>query len=123
LKLSLSRELLEQLGVVLEHGHHHPAQGAVVFDACVLGVAVALRVLIRLVGCDAAWDVLGDEPLHAVRVGPVDVAELVVERAQDVGEPLQLRVGLAPSPAAGTESSEPSSSARAILIVSRFSTR
>ena len=42
---------------------------------------------------DAGGYGLGDELLHAVGVLPADVAEVLVEGAQDVGEPTQLRLG------------------------------
>ena len=41
-------------------------------------------VLIRAVGGDARRDLLGDQVVDPVGVGPADVAELVVERGQDV---------------------------------------
>jgi hypothetical protein len=51
-----------------------------VLDAGVLFVRVLLRVLVGGVGGDAVRNVFGDELVDAVRVGPLDVAELIVER-------------------------------------------
>ena len=45
------------------------------------------------VGGDAGWNGLDDELRHAVGVLPADVAEVLVEGAQDVGEPVQVRLG------------------------------
>jgi hypothetical protein len=50
-----------------------------VFDFGVLPVRILLRVLIGGVGRDLVGDVLHDEAVYAVPVGPGDVAELVVE--------------------------------------------
>lgn len=67
----------------------------------VLLVGVLPRVLVGLVGRHPAGDVLGDELVHPIGVGPRDVAELVVERHQDVREPVQLGLGLAPAACGG----------------------
>jgi hypothetical protein len=78
--------LLEKLGVVLEYGHHHATQRFVVLDAGILFVRVLLRVLISPIGCNAARDLLGNELVHPVGVRPRDVAELIIEDLEDVGE-------------------------------------
>ena len=63
-------------------------------DPGVLLVGVLLRVLVGGVGRDPVGNVLGDEAVDAVRVGPGDVAELVVEGLEDVGQPVEFRLGL-----------------------------
>ena len=96
----------------------------VVLDAGVLLVRVLLGVLVGRVGRDSCRDVLGDQLVHAVRVGPRDVAELIVEGLEDVGEPIELRLGLAPAAAwsAPARSPRPRREA-AICIAAFFSTR
>ena len=74
---------------------HHARQRLVVLDPGVLLVRVLLRVLVRRVGRDLAGISSVISLLHAVVVGPRDVAELVVEGLEDVGEPIELRLGLA----------------------------
>ena len=59
-------------------------QSGVVFDAGFALVALLLGVLIGGVGGDSGRDVLGDQFVDAIGVGPRDVAELVVERLENV---------------------------------------
>ncbi len=92
-------ELLEKFGVVFEDGGHNALECLVVFDARVLAVRIFLRVLKRLVGRYPRRDVFRYEAMHAIRVRPRDIAELVVERLDDVAQPVKLRLRHAPSPA------------------------
>ena len=87
-------ELLEQLGVVGEEGGHGAFEGAVVLDAGVLLVGVGDGVLVGLVGGHFAGQLLGDYLLDLVLVRPGDVAETVVEVADDGGEQLELGLRL-----------------------------
>ncbi len=77
---------LEQLCIVLEDAVHDAPKGTLEFDARVLLVRVFHRILIRRVGCHSVRDIPGDEPVNSICVVPRDVAELIVEGPQDVGE-------------------------------------
>ncbi len=94
-------ELLEELGVVVQDRDHDPGEGFVVLDPGVLLVGVLHGVLKGGVGGDLGGDVLGDELVDAVGVGPGNVAELVVEGLEDVGEPVEFRLGLVAAAASG----------------------
>ena len=82
-------ELLEQLRVVLQQRRHHPPERLVVLDPRVLLVGVLLGVLVGPVGRHAFRDVLRDESVDAVAIGPGDVPELVVEALEDVREAVE----------------------------------
>lgn len=56
----------------------------VVFDAGILLVIILLRVLVRLICSDARGNVLGNQPVHTIGIVPLDVAELIVERLDDI---------------------------------------
>lgn len=68
-------------------------------DAGIGWVVVALGILVGLVICNVLRYLVGDALAHAIRVVPVDVPELVVERPQVFGQPLEIgvRLGSAPS--------------------------
>ena len=83
-------ELFEQLGVVGEEGGHGAFEGAVVLDAGVLLVGVGDRVPVGLVRGHFAGQLLGNDLLNLVLVCPRDVAETVVEVANDGGQQLKL---------------------------------
>ena len=59
-------ELLEELSVVLEDGHHHATECPVVFDPRVRRVVVPLCVPVGLVLGDLAGDLLCDELVDTV---------------------------------------------------------
>ncbi len=61
-------------------------------DAGVLPVGVLHGVLVGLVRGDLGRNLFGDDLADLVAVLPVDVAELVVERLQDVGQVIKLRL-------------------------------
>ena len=54
-------------------------------DPRVLGIGIVLGVLVGGVGRNPAGYVLGNQAVNSVGVGPGDVAELIVERFDDVG--------------------------------------
>lgn len=94
-KRFIIHELLEQLRIVFEHGRHHPCQRLVVFDAGVLLVGILPGILIGRIGRDAVRDIDGDQLVNPVDIAPGNVAEMLVEGLEDVGEPVQLGLGLA----------------------------
>jgi len=63
---------------------YHAHQVLVVLDAAILPVGVLLGVAIGALGRHPGRDILGDEPLHPVVVLPGNVAELIVERLDDI---------------------------------------
>src|ERR1022692_2396563 len=69
-------ELLKELSVVLQDSAHDSGQGFVVLDAGILGVVVLHGVLVGAVGGDSGRDVLRDQALHPVGIGPGDVPPL-----------------------------------------------
>ena len=87
-------ELLEEFGVVLQHRGHHTRQGLVVLDSGILPVRVLLGILVGRVGGHPGGDLLCDQLVDAICIGPRDVAELVVERLQNARQVLKL--GLCP---------------------------
>ena len=86
--------------MVGEHADHHLLERPVVLQPRRRPITVPHRVLIGLVCRYLAGDLLGNDLADAVRVLPVDVPELVVERLDDVAEPIQFRLRL-PSAATG----------------------
>lgn len=54
-------------------------------DSSILLVRVLFCVLVGLIGGNAPRDVLRDEPVDAVGVGPLDVPDQVIESLQYVG--------------------------------------
>jgi hypothetical protein len=50
--------------------------------------------LVGAVGGHACRNIKSDEALDAVRVGPGNIPNLVVERLEDVGEPIEFRLRL-----------------------------
>ncbi len=86
-------ELLVEFGVIPEYSDHHLGQRLVVLDARVLAVGVLLGILIGRIGRDLRRNVLGDQPVDAVRIGPGDVAKLVVERLEDVAQEVEFGLG------------------------------
>src|SRR6478752_2301560 len=72
-------ELLKQLCVIFENGRHHARERLVMFDTGVLLVGVLHRILIRAVSGDTIWNVLCDELMHPVGIGPMDVSKLIIE--------------------------------------------
>ena len=81
--------------MVGEQLHHDPPERAVVLDAGVLPVRVLLGVLVRRVGGDLGGDLHRDHPVDLVQVLPLDVPEQLVERPDDVAQPVEFRLGLA----------------------------
>jgi hypothetical protein len=61
-----------------------------VLDAGVGLVGVPACVLGGVVRCDPCWDLLGDEALDTVVIGPGDIAELVGEGRKDDREPVEI---------------------------------
>jgi hypothetical protein len=68
-------------------------------------------------------DVLGDQLVDAVGVGPRDVAELVVEGLEDVREPIELGLGLVRRRGRAPGSISASASGSWIFMAACFSTR
>ena len=63
-------------------------------DAGILLVRVLLGVLVGRVRRDSVRDILGDQLVDTVGVGPGNVAELVVEDLEDIGRFIVLGVAL-----------------------------
>jgi hypothetical protein len=93
--------LFEQFGVVGKQVHHDSLQGLVVFNAGVLLVRIAHGVLVGFVGSHLHRDFLADDLADFVGVFPLDIAELVIERLDDVAQAIQLRLGFAAAAAGG----------------------
>lgn len=84
-------ELLEQLGVVGQEVDHDALQRGVVLDPGGFLVVVLHGVLVGGIRRYLGRDLLGDNLADLVAVFPIDVAELVVERLDDVAQLVQLR--------------------------------
>ena len=77
-----------KLCVVSQKRIHNPVQRIVVLNAGVLHVRLPSCILIGAVLRHHGWNLLGDELVHTVGIGPVDIAELFVEGFDDVREQL-----------------------------------
>ena len=116
-------ELFEEFGVVGEEGGDGACQRLVVLDAGVLTIGVGHGVLVRLVSSHLRGQFLGEHFQNPVVVFPFDVAEALVELADDIGEPVQLRVALLADAFRGTGAISASSSANRIACIACFSAR
>jgi hypothetical protein len=57
-----------------------------VFNSGILPIRVLPRVLISRVGCNLGRNLLRDEPMNAVGVGPGNISKLVIESLENIGE-------------------------------------
>ena len=70
-------------------------------DSRVLSIRIPPGVTKGGVGRDAGRNGLRDQLPDSVRVLPGNVPEVVVEGLEDVGQPIQFRLGSVPSPGGG----------------------
>ena len=87
------REALVEIGVVGEEVEDGLVEGFVHLDPGVLGVGLPDGVLIGGVGGDGGGELLGDDAADLIGVFPVDVAEEVVELADDGAEVVDFWLG------------------------------
>ena len=73
---------------------HHSFKRTVVFNAGVLDVRIFARVLVSAVGGDLGRDFLSDDLANFILILPLDVAEMLVPRVQDVAKAIQFRLAL-----------------------------
>ncbi|AEP13506.1 hypothetical protein Cabther_B0508 [Chloracidobacterium thermophilum B] len=71
------------------------------FDAGVLFVRELPSVLVGGVGGNARRNFLGNEFAHPIGISPRNVAELIVERLDDVGKPVEFWFRLVPTARSG----------------------
>ena len=64
------------------------------FDAGILFIGMPASVLIGAVGGNLGGNLFGNQLVHPIRVSPGDVAELVVECLEDIGEPVEFGLRL-----------------------------
>ena len=70
--------------MIREQLDEHPLQSVVVFDA---------GILVSLIGSHFGGDLFGDDKADFVGILSLDIAELVVEGAQDIAQAVQFRLG------------------------------
>ena len=88
LEAGVVAELLEQLGVVFQHPNDHISKRPVVLQPRRRLVGVSHGILVSLVGGHLRGDFLRDDLPNPVCVLPVNIAELIVERLDDVAQPV-----------------------------------
>ena len=77
-----------------QQGVHDPLQRGIMLDAGGLPVVVLHGVLVGRVRRHLARDIFGDDLADLVGVLPVDIAELIVERLDNVAQWFQFRFRL-----------------------------
>src|SRR4051794_23837968 len=97
LKIGIVAELFEQLGVIFHEADDYACERLVVLDPSVLLVGVLLRVLIGFVRRNLLWNLVRNQLANPVGILPGDVAELVIERLEDVRKPIEFGLWSLPS--------------------------
>lgn len=82
-------ELLEQLRMIGQEICHDALERFVVLDARVLAVGMFHGVLIRFIRRHLRGNLFADHCLDLVAVLPIDIAELIIERLDDVAESIE----------------------------------
>ena len=83
--------------MVCEQFHNHPLQSIVVFDPGILAVRILHGILVGLIRGHFSRDFLCNDLANLVRVFPINVPKLLVERLDDVAQPIQFRLNLVPT--------------------------